>query len=68
MYGWNPQKPTKLYGNDTTTPSLLPISCSIFLPLTQICFVFVSCVQRRVMEGNQVGSGGCVVDVDVHGE
>ena len=28
--------------------------------------VFVSCVQRRVVEGSGVGSGGCVVHFDVH--
>ena len=43
-------------------------SCAILLPLTQIFFVFVSCVQRRVMEGSWVGSGGCIVHVDVHGK
>ena len=25
-------------------------------------------MQRRVVEGSEVGSGGCVVHVDVHGE
>jgi len=30
--------------------------------------VFVSCVQRRVVEGSGVGCGGCVVHFDVHGE
>ena len=25
----------------------IPTSCAILPPLTQICFVFVSCVQRR---------------------
>ena len=30
--------------------------------------MFVSCVQRRVVEGRQVGNRGCVVHVDVHGE
>ena len=38
------------------------------VPFCQICFVFVSCVQRRVVEGSGVGIGGCVVHVDVHGE
>ena len=46
----------------------IPTSCAILPPLTQICFVFVSCVQRRVVEGSVVGSGGCVVHFDVHGE
>ena len=45
-----------------------PTSCAILPPLTQICFVFVCCVQRRVVEGSVVGSAGCVVQVDVHGE
>ena len=31
-------------------------------------FVFVSCVQSRVVESSRVGSAGCVVHVDVHGE
>ena len=39
----------------------IPTSCAILPPLTQICFVFVSCVQRRVVEGSGVGRGGCVV-------
>ena len=39
----------------------IPTSSAILLSLTQICFVFVSCVQRRVVEGSVVGSGGCVV-------
>ena len=30
--------------------------------------MFVSCVQRRVVEGSVVGSRGCVVHVDMHGE
>ena len=46
----------------------IPTSCAIFPPLTQIGFVFVSCVQRRVVKGSGVGSGGCVVHFDVHGE
>ena len=29
---------------------------------------FSSCVHRRVVEGIGVGSAGCVVDVDVHGQ
>ena len=36
--------------------------------LPAICFVFVSCVHRRVVEGSGVGSAGCGVHVDVHGE
>ena len=55
----------------TMTPQhfhTIPTSCAILPPLTQICFVFVSCVQRRVVEGSGVGSGGCVVHFDVHGE
>ena len=42
--------------------------CEILLPLTQICFVFMSCVHRRVVEGSGVGSAGCVVHVNVHGD
>ena len=33
-----------------------------------ICYVFVSCVQRRVVEGSGVSSGGCIVRFDVYGE
>ena len=29
--------------------------------------MYVTCVQKRVVEGSGVGSGGCVVHVDVHG-
>ena len=50
----------------------IPTSCVILLPLTQICFVFVSCVQRRVVEGSVVGSAcwctmrvSCVVVVTI---
>ena len=40
----------------------IPTSCAIF----QLCFVFVSCVHRRVVEGSGEGGAGCVVHVDVH--
>ena len=33
----------------------IPTSCAISPPLTQICYVFASCVQRRVVEGSGVG-------------
>ena len=46
----------------------IPTSCAILPPLTQICYVFVSCVQIRVVEGSGVSTGGCVVHFDVHGE
>ena len=39
----------------------IPASCAILPPLTQN--LFVSCVQRRVVKGNGVDSGGCVVHV-----
>ena len=45
---------------------ITPTSCAILLPHTEICFVFVSCVQR-VVEGSVMGSDGCVEHVDVHG-
>ena len=48
--------------NDTKTLSHHPyILCHFAAILTQIWFVFVSCVQRRAVEGSGVGSGGCVV-------
>ena len=49
--------------HNTFTPSLH------LVPFCQLCFVFVSCVHRRVtVEGSGEGSSGCVVHVDVHGE
>ena len=44
---------------NTFTPSLH------LVPFCQLC---VCCVHRRVMDGNGVGSAGCVVHVDVYGE
>ena len=38
------------------------------VPFCQLCFVFVSCVHSRVVEGIGVGSAGCGVHVDVHWE
>ena len=47
----------------------VPTSYAILLPFTQIRLIcVVSYVQRRVVEGSQVVSRGCVVHVDVHGE
>ena len=47
----------------------IPTSCAILTSLTHVYFVFVSCVQRMVVEGSGVGSGRCVVvHFDVHGE
>jgi len=54
--------------NDTTTLSHHPyILCHFAATYKYACYVFVSCVQRRVVEGSWVGSGGCVVHFDVHG-
>ena len=53
--------------NDTTTLSHHPYILCHLLSLAKICFVFVGCVQRGVVEGSGVGSGGCVVLFDVHG-
>ena len=64
----NAVKNGKLDGNDTTTLSHHPYILCHLPPLAQICFVFVGCVQRRVVEGSGVGSGGCVAHFDVHGE
>ena len=63
MWPWNPYKIMGM-----TPQHFHTISIYILPPLTQIWFVFVSCVQRRVVEGSGVGSGGCVVHVDVQGE
>jgi len=46
----------------------IPTSCAILPPLTQICFVFDTCVQRRVVQGSGIGSDGCVVHFYVHGD
>ena len=63
-----PSKPTKLDCMGMTPKHFytIPTSSAILPPLTQICFVFVSCVQRRVVEGSGVSRGGCVVHVGVH--
>ena len=56
---------------ESTTPQhfhTIPTSCAILLPLAQIHYVFVSSVQRRVVEGSGDSSGGCVVHFDVDGE
>ena len=46
-----------------------PFTPSLHLvPFCQLCFVFVSCVHRSVVEGSGEGIAGCVVHVDVHGE
>ena len=64
--GMEPSKLAKLDGNDTTTLSHHP----------DILFHFVNCtfcllcatVHRSIVEGSGVGSAGCGVHVDVHGE
>ena len=43
----------------------IPTSCAILPPLTQIWSVLVMCREGLV---SGVGSGGCVVHFDVHGE
>ena len=48
--------------HNTFTPSLH------LVPFCQLCFVFVSCVHSRVVEGSWEGIAGCVVHVAVHGE
>ena len=70
MKGWKSQKPTKLDGNDTTTLSHHPYILYHFatMHLHKYALSLFSCVQRRVVEGSWVGSGGCVVHFDVHGE
>ena len=42
----------------------IPTSCAILRPLAQICYLFVSCVQRRIVGDSGDGS----VHFDVHGE
>ena len=46
--------------NDTTTLSHHPYILCHFAMLS------VCCVQRRVVEGSGIGSGGCVVHFDVN--
>ena len=61
-------KPSKLDGNDTTTLSHHPhILCHFAATYTNVLCV-CSCLQKRVVEGSGVGSAGCEVHVDVHGE
>ena len=68
MKGWNPQKTSKLDGNDSTTLSHHTyILCHFAATYTNMLCV-CSCAQRRVVEGSVVGNAGCVVHVDVHGE
>ena len=59
MQGWNPQKPAQLDGNDTTTISYI---------LCHFANYVLRCEHMRVVEGSGVGSAGCGVQVDVHGE
>ena len=47
---------------NTFTPSLH------LVPFCQLCLVFVSYVHQRVVEGSGMGSAGCLVHVDEHGE
>ena len=51
MWGkkWNPQKPTKVDGNDTTILSHHPY---ILCHFANYAFVFVICVHRRAAEGS----------------
>ena len=66
MYGWNPQKPAKQDGNDTITHSHhLYILCHF--ANYSLCLL-VTYVHRGVVEGSGVGSAGCGVHVDVHGD
>ena len=45
----------------------IPTSCAIIFATTYTNMLCVfSCVQRGVVEGSGVGSGGCVVHFDVH--
>ena len=61
MYGWNPQK---LDGNDTT----MILHHSYILCHSSNYALCLLVVHRRVVEGSGVGTAGCGVHVDVHGE
>ena len=60
MYGWNPQKPAKIDGNDTTIHNI-PTSCAI-LPTAMPC----CCIGGLRQWGGY--SAGCGMHLDVHGE
>ena len=49
---WEPMTPQHFH--------TIPTSMPFLVPLTQICFMFVSCVKRRVVEGSGLGSGECM--------
>ena len=50
------------------SPKLFQMKTSHVRMEPSLCFVFVSCVHRRVGKGSGEGTVGCVVHVDVHGE
>ena len=60
--------PQKADENDTTTLPYHPYILCHFAATYTNMLVFVSCVQRRVVEGSVVGSAGCALQVDVHEE
>ena len=51
-----------------TTPQHIHTIPIHLVPFCQLWFVFVSYVHKGVVEGSGVGSGGCGVHVDVHGD
>ena len=52
----------------TNQPNRVGMIPQYFHTILQLCLVFVSYVHRRIVEGIGVGSAGCGVHVDVHGE
>ena len=64
--GMEPSKPAKLDGNDTTT---LSHHSDILFHFVNYAFCLLcATVHRSIVEGSGVGSAGCEVHVDVHGE
>ena len=54
--------------NKMGTPQHIYTIPTSVVPFCQPCFVFVSCMHSRVVEGSWKGIAGCVVHVAVHGE
>jgi len=69
MDGSLKNQPNYVDGNDTTALSPHPYILCRFAVTYTLNMLCVGCVQRRVVEGSGVSSGGCVVvHFDVHGE
>ena len=56
MWEWNPQRPIKLDGNNTT---ILSHHSYILCHLANYALCLLVCARARVVEGSEVGLGGC---------